>query len=201
MNGGRTASATRGTRHMDTLINNVARVLASPMPRRALLQMLAAGVAAGVFSRNVYAQFNDGNPCQQGSGRSTGCRCTLGGPANQCVTGTSCQACFDGGLPACTPAGGSCCHAADNANGQPGGAVVCTGAAGTCCASASQCCGTAGRSCCNGVCCSSGASCCGGVTCCASGATCCGSQCCNSNQCCRDGATCEASTGASGAPC
>lgn len=136
---------------MSFLIDEVARIVASPMPRRKCLKLLG-----GVLSGAVLAALSGGRAKAQ-TACSNGCQTTVDGQLQniRCNANTPCEACTNcccnnttvgGGVGAfgiCvpgTPCGGhGCCT-------DPAKPKCCTGSGntGNCCA-ASDTCGAAGR--------------------------------------------------------
>jgi hypothetical protein len=91
----------------DSLFDDVARVLASPMPRRQALARILSGLAAAALTTIVWparAQA-DSKTCKADSDCGTGSYC-----CNKkicCTTGQVC--CGSGANSLCCPQGGSCC--------------------------------------------------------------------------------------------
>jgi hypothetical protein len=93
---------------MSYLIDDVAKTLASPMPRRKAFRYLAGVLMGGIFA-----------PLAMACGAS-GCQCSNG---STCTSGI-CVVCQQGGS-ACISPGEKCCHAATN-GGNTNGSVVTT---------------------------------------------------------------------------
>jgi hypothetical protein len=118
---------------MSALFDEMARTLASPMPRRKAFKLLLGGVLGGVFAPYALAACN-----------TAGCRCTIS--PNSCDTGLTCVSCKSGNT-ACVPAGKSCCVDAGN-SGNAGSSLLCnTGQC--CCPSQGTCSSSTGTACTN----------------------------------------------------
>ena len=165
----RSESATANRRgEMNALIDDISRVIASPISRRRAFKMVSGAVGGALLTslglgraaRALGAQASSDSPC----------------PHN----GVKCNG-------QCYPAGYSCCSTVVCTNVQQCCTNHCCGNNQSCCGSGccnfgSTCCGnntccSYGVACCNGKCCTSpGAICCGG-TCCPEGYLCCANQC------------------------
>ena len=178
---------------MDKLINNLARVLATPMPRRKAVQLLTkavvGGIAMGFGTSRLAAQSQLPAQCGANVYESTG---TATGncdglaippdsvvpqcPAGCCIRTFGTNVCFS-----CTGTG-NCRRWRRNYTCTPiaAGQPCNTTTQSTCCAPPTV---AGGSTCCNGVCCAGGTSCTNQV-CCAAGSTGCNGVCCNSDQCC-----------------
>lgn len=127
---------------MSYLIDDVARILASPMPRRQALRFLSGALASGVLG-TFGAKWADAAACPKGT---TACGTTC------CEKGKAC--CTSSSKPFCITAGKICCGSTSCDHGQ------------TCCTtSARPFCATAGKTCCGSTSCSKGQTCCNGVCC------------------------------------
>jgi hypothetical protein len=148
---------------MSALLDDISRIIASPIPRRKALRLLSGVVGGGVLAYLGLGR------ASRGLGASVTCPRDKPVPCNG----------------ECYPAGYSCCGSAVCNRGQ-----LCIG--GNCCPSAQACfgkCCPSGQMCVNGKCCPSAQACFG--KCCPSGQTCCnGFQCCPSGQCCHHNTTC-----------
>ena len=157
---------------MSLLIDDVSRIVASPVSRRKMLGMLSGAIGGAMVASlglRTAAFAAAVPPCKAGQ---TPCGTTCCGSPKVCVNGICCPA----GDVNC---GGKCC---------PG---TCTN--GLCCGKNTtycngKCC-AAGNICCNGVCCTSSQAVCLNGKCCASGIVCNG-VCCNPNQICCEGKKC-----------
>jgi len=161
------ATTTR-SREMSALIDDVSRIVASPIPRRRALRLVSGVVAGGILT-------------SLGLGRASR---TLGAQVNTCTDGqVQCGAtCCYGDEMCC---GGTCYGAAVSASYSCCGGELCRKESEQCCTNhccrkTQTCCGlqccSAGRACCHGQCCAPRAVCCGN-TCCPEGHLCCQSRC------------------------
>jgi hypothetical protein len=113
-------------RSEETLFDEVARILASPMPRRRALGRIVGGLAAAALTTIVGPRVGRAqgapNMCQKDSDCGSGSYC-----CNKricCTTGQVC--CGSGSTSICCPPGGSCCgNGANTICCNPG--EVCTG--------------------------------------------------------------------------
>lgn len=151
---------------MSALIDDISRVIASPISRRRAFKMVSGAVGGAVLA-------------SLGWGRAAHAM-GMDGPANPPCDkhGVLC-----GGK--CYPPGYSCC-----------GRVVCDGfhhcCADHCCGVRQYCCGSRccdyGSTCCgNNTCCPFGVDCCHGKCCSTPGSKCCGNTCCPPGNFCCDG--------------
>lgn len=196
---------------MDKLIDNVARILGSPMPRRRALALLArslvAGVVVGGTASRLGAQsappcgtttYNGTTTTASNCNANVGCPTIGACPTNCCIQTISKNCSNQGGsnrrcdlTVTCAPiaAGAACSVTTQSTCCAPpavtGGSACCNG---TCCG--------AGTTCSNNVCCAAGSVGCGG-TCCPSPRVCCGVTCCSQGFCCVGGMC----TPSNGAPC
>src|SRR5438876_9175575 len=101
---------------MDRFFDEVAHVLAKPMPRRKAFRLIA-GVFVGVFTaRFAFALTADGCPCT----------------ANGDCTSGNCSFCAGGSPRACAPVGQACCVGGNvGGNGQCNPGTSC--AVNSCC--------------------------------------------------------------------
>jgi len=161
---------------MSALLDDISRIIASPIPRRQALRLLSGVVGGGVLTYLGRASRGLGVPAG-GAQAPEFIKC----PSGEFRCGTTC---CKNGLACCN---GKCC-----ARGQ----TCCNGtccARGMCCNGTSCC--TSGETCIAGKCCPSARSC-GGILgfsrpiCCPSGQTCCNRTCCPSGQCCNHGQRC-----------
>jgi hypothetical protein len=150
---------------MPYLIDDVARILASPMPRREALRLVGGALAGGILGtlglRHAAAQRKDDpddEKCRAGTTKC-GTRCCSG--AQVCCQETDFR-------PFCATAGKTCCGSTACVSGQ------------TCCRTSSRpFCATAGKTCC-------------GRTACDKDDVCCNGQCCKDHEVCENG-RCRAS--------
>ena len=174
---------------MNHLVDDAARILASPIPRRRMLRMLGGLIAGGLLGTVGIKRANAAT-CSPACKPGQLCCPGVGGPAfciaagKLCCGSSSCnagQTCCNGpsGSKICSPAGGFCC-----------GTTTCN-AGQTCCGSgASAYCIAAGKLCCGTGSCNAGQQCCGTGTstyCSPSGGSCCGNTgpgCSASQHCC-----------------
>jgi len=173
---------------MSHILDDIARIIASPMPRRRALQLLGATLAGGIFGSlgvrpiaaqqgNQGNQNNQGNQDNQGNKSKNNCGST-NCSKNQVCCNVSPYKAF------CATSGKTCCgNTAGDGNH-------------VCCKTGSQpFLATRGKTCCGNTSCASGQICC--TTCskpfCASkGHTCCGSTTCSSKQfCCNNTVCCD----------
>jgi hypothetical protein len=125
---------------MSYLIDDVARTLAGPMPRRKVFRYILGALLGGT----VFAPLAMANNCGSSSGRPDGCPCTGTGTA-QCSSPSTCKVCGGGGS-ACTPSGMACCVTGGGQQGT-GGKFCVTGQC--CCTSAQTCSNSTGTNCTN----------------------------------------------------
>ena len=163
---------------MSMLLDDVARIIASPISRRKAFRLVGGAVGGAVLaslglgrsSQGWAAQASLALPvCPRGSSL-----CTAG--KNSVCCGNILQKCCTDKGPYCCGVGQTCCQ-------------------GTCC--------PAGTSCCNGRCCANVLQrCCkdSGSYCCGAGQTCCQGKCCNQNRICCGGKCCTPGPSAS-TPC
>jgi hypothetical protein len=147
---------------MSSLFDDLARTLASPMPRRKTLKLLGQSLLGGFFA-----------PLALAACGTSGCPCTGTGQGT-CNTNLTCVTCGSGGS-ACVATGQICCKQGNSNNG--GGAAVCSASHG-----ASPCC--VGNGC--GATCGTGGSCCASGQCCCPGT----SSCSTSSNCGQGGVNC-----------
>jgi len=152
----------------DHLLDNVARIMASQVPRRQAVKLIASGFAAAVMAhfgiRSLLAQTSPS--LTQGS-NSVKCGNGYCPPGSSCINKQCCPSnlvCGSGTSQTCCPPLSTCI---DN----------------NCCASSQVCgktCCPAGQSCINGACCLTTQVCVtfNGPVCCASPNTCVAGQCC-----------------------
>lgn len=163
---------------MGALIDDISRIIASPLSRRQAFKLVTGSVGGAVlasmgFGRSAWAQKALVSSCPDSEvlcngncypPHSTCCGNRLVCNAQQICCSNS--YCCSNTTNCC---GTSCCPKTQ----------ICCG--GICCNVRTPCCGTmccpTPRSCCNGVCCVPFSSCCGGQTCCPPGSYCCGTQC------------------------
>jgi hypothetical protein len=123
--------------NMSYLIDDVAKTLASPMPRRQalsfLFKTLGGAALAAVFAGKVFGAC-DG---------SLHCPCSTG---NVCGSGLTCKTCTHGGNSCVTTATNeTCCTGGNNGNG--GGFI--SGGCGSVCCTPGQCCCASVNTCSN----------------------------------------------------
>ena len=174
------------------MIDEISRIIASPIPCRQAFRLLSRIVGGGLLaslglgraSRGLAAQVT----CSSGT-RLCGTECCpndllcCGGICYGVVTSQSYMCCGSSALcekilqQCCTD---HCCNNTHTCCGQfccPPSRQCCNG---TCCTAGAVCCGatccSAGRACCNGICCPAGASCCADA-CCPKGHFCCDNKC------------------------
>jgi len=184
---------------MNTLFDDLSRIIASPIPRRQALK-LASGVVGGAVvqalglertSRMWAAALEGPQALPAASCGKNQFRCpSSGSPSTCCATGSNC--CTDRGAYCC-PTGAACCKGFCCPSGQtccngaccPSGHCCGTGSSATCCRTPGNCFskGSVSRCCSPGTsgCQTSGTS----AVCCSAGRVCCGSG--VSNKCCRKG--------------
>ncbi len=165
---------------MSYLIDDVARVVASPIPRRQALRFLGGAIATGIFG-TLGAKLASAAGCPRGT---TACGSVC------CESGKIC--CNEAGYkPFCATNGKSCC----GGNSCDGGHTCCrTGSkpfqvtrgkaccGNTACNKGSICCTTSSRP----FCATGGKKCCGS-TACGNGQACCNTVCCAAHQICKNG--------------
>jgi|SRR5579884_266765 len=194
---------------MPNQFDEIARILASPMPRRRALgsigSIMAGGLLAalGVGKAEAQADRGDRGTGENGGQQNGGWVAKICRPA--CRNGQIC--CPGTGQPAfCVDPGSTCC----GNNACPPGETCCTGNDGrqfcsgpnrTCCGnracnSNQKCCTSGARAfcvdqaatCCGRHVCRGSQTCCGGFVCCRSNETCCiGRACCGPNEACING--------------
>ena len=162
---------------MSALIDDISRVIASPVSRRQAFKMVSGAVGGALLA-------------SLGLGRAAR---ILGAPP---VTAPKCpnhQVLCNG---KCYPSGYTCC----GTSACDGDQICCSN--NHCCDDAKTCCGSGccnrGSTCCGGkTCCGSGSTCCGNNTCCACGVACCNGKCCSTPRaiccggaCCPEGYLC-----------
>jgi hypothetical protein len=163
---------------MGALIDDISRVIASPVSRRHAFKMVTGSVGGAVlaslgFGRAARAQGSQADSCRDGEVRCNGrcyppgSKCCGVGVCSDRQTCCSNTHCCDGEQNCC---GSSCCPKSRNCCGE------------ICCSVRTDCCGTHAccprpRACCNDTCCRPFAACCGGTTCCPPGSYCCGTEC------------------------
>jgi hypothetical protein len=152
---------------MSYLIDDLARFMASPMPRRKAL-----GVLGGALGATLLGVFGP----RRGSAATSCPRGTTACGTICCKTGTTCcnqvgfhpfcatgavtcggtqTCCKTGPSPFCVPRGQTCCGSTSCRSGQ------------TCCNTSSRpFCVTTGRTCCGGASCGRGETCCNNTVCC-----------------------------------
>ncbi len=169
---------------MRYLLDDVARTLAGPMPRRQALRLLGGALAGGILGvlgvKQAGAQQNErdrgdrcgGTTCTRSQKccnnsfciPSTGVCC--GTSATSSCTGTQ-KCCTTGPTPFCIPGSGVCCGASAGTSCASG--RKCCPGSNFCAQNNDICCGTTScngnRVCCNSVCCGNNQVCCGGVCC------------------------------------
>jgi hypothetical protein len=158
-----TVRVVEGRREMSALIDDISRVIASPISRRKAVRLVGGAVGGAVLS-------------SLGLGRASR---ALGAQASNTVSCSGNQVLCNG---KCYPKGYTCC-----------GSRVCGSAdkccpGGYCCDTAQTCCGRAccarGETCCNGRCYPSTYTCCGGGVCDSDDKCCPGGYCCEKTQVC-----------------
>jgi hypothetical protein len=142
----RRAEAGLRTWNMSYFLDDVARILASPMPRRQSLRLLG-GLIAGTFLGNLGIR----QAIAQQSSANAETRCGTG--SLTCKSNQVC--CTTGSKPFCVTMGKSCC-----------GNTSCSSTAQTCCTTSSApFCITKGKTCCGKTSCDPSHVCCNGVCC------------------------------------
>lgn len=145
---------------MRHLTDDIARVLASPMPRRKAFKLFGGALAGGILASMGVKPAHASESC---------------GFFAHCTSSQKC--CTTGFLPFCAPASATCCGFGSCSSG------------GTCCGSGISATCANGGTCCGSQVCTSGDTCCGAGTfhaTCAKGGSCCGSQVCShGNKCCQ----------------
>ena len=142
---------------MSALLDDISRIIASPIPRRQALRLLGGVVGGGVLAYLGRGSRGLGAPAGGEQGPPRPFRC---GPHQFLCGGTCCdndRTCCNGN---CCPSGQTCC----NRNCCP---------AGHCCGD--HCCDK-GETCCGDHCCDKGETCCRN-RCCAPGRVCCNNRC------------------------
>ena len=143
---------------MQSVFDDVARILASPLPRRQALKLVGGALAGGVLGAlgvNPAAAQSNATKCKIGT-FACGTGCCSSNTQTCCTTGTS---------PFCVSKGKICCGSTSCSNNQ------------TCCTTGSKpFCATKGKTCCGSTSCSSDQTCCNG-TCCAKGQKCVNGRC------------------------
>lgn len=150
---------------MSNRLDDAARILASPLPRRQALR-LAGGALAGY----VLSTFGIRRAKAQNAPNTATAKCG----DHTCAKGQTC--CNTGKTPFCVTQGRTCCGNTSCGNGQ------------ACCSTGSTpFCVTQGRTCCGNTSCGNGQGCChtGSTPFCAEqGKTCCGNTSCGTSQTC-----------------
>jgi len=137
------------------MIDEISRIIASPIPRRQAFRLLGGVLGGGILA-------------SLGLGRaSRGLAAPVTCPSGTRLCGTGCCA---NNLLCC---GGTCYGASTSVNYNCCGTVLCRKSSQQCCTN--HCCTTT-QTCCGQSCCASGRACCNG-TCCASGYVCCSKKC------------------------
>jgi len=171
----------RRRHEMSAVMDDIARIIARPIPRRQALR-LVGGVVGGTIAAALGKAKGLGSWAAQVGGASVATSpkcgrgqfaCGTGSRAVCCSSGTTCCGNTTVGFTCCGSSQG-CCTDAKTA--------YCAPPRSTCCKGAS--CGST-QSCCNGKCCDklSHQTCCGTTSsgvCCSSGQVCCGGRCCKS---------------------
>ena len=146
---------------MGALIDDISRIIASPISRRQAFRLVGGAVLASL-----------------GVGRaSRGLGAPVKCPEGQVVCDTTCCHTYE------LCCGGTCYGATVNATYDCCGIALCLKSNQKCCTN--HCC-TKSQTCCGTSCCAAGTACCGGK-CCAAGAACCGTTCCPSGYFCCNG--------------
>jgi hypothetical protein len=200
---------------MGNLVDDAARILASPMPRRqavqALSRVLMGSLLAALGVRDSQGQASCRPPCSGGQqccpggdgdndaddrGRGfcvgssrTCCGSTSCAAGQTCCTGRNGQKfCIDAGRTCCGDDADDACRAGQTCCTGRGGRRFCSSSGGTCCGDTS--CTSDQRCCTTGsqpFCGRSDATCCGNTSC-VRGQTCCANTvCCGENQVCEGG--------------
>ena len=147
---------------MSFLIDDLARALASPMPRRqavrAVTGLLGGSVLGSLGLKRAIAQSAAG-ACPRGTTKC-GTIC--------CESGKTC--CTTSSKPFCITAGKVCC-----------GSFSCTKGKICCTTSSKPFCATAGKTCCGSTACGKGQTCCHNSTCCGPNQICKNGRCQSSN--------------------
>jgi len=162
---------------MASLVDEAARILAGPTPRRQALKLLAGALAGGILgtlgARRARAQVAPDAfgrcpggvaPCSYGGHTfcvSRGKTCC--GDTSGCNSTQTC--CTTGARPFCANSGTTCC-----------GNTACSNSTQTCCSGTTPFCAAKGTTCCGSTSCTSGQTCCSGA-CCAAGQTCSNGRC------------------------
>jgi len=142
---------------MSLLIDDLSRVIASPIPRRQALRL-----AGNMLGGGILTYLGLGRASRILAQQSRSCR------ADQVQCGKTCCYSFE------TCCDGRCYGREFKERATCCGSVVCSKSSQQCCTD--HCCRKT-ETCCGTQCCSSGQACCHGK-CCAPGAVCCGSACC-----------------------
>jgi hypothetical protein len=159
------------------LLDDIARIIASPIPRRRALRLVGGAVGGAVAAAMGQRMSWAAQVAGALNAPSRSC------PKGQTVCGTgTCAVCCSSGQTCQGPTSRGqyyCCN-----KGQSGCNGTCCGSGQTCCTSGNTavCC-SSGQTCCNGKCCNTAArqTCCGSGTsaiCCSSGMICCSGKCC-----------------------
>ena len=133
---------------MSFLIDEVARIVASPMPRRKALKLLGGALSGAVLASLSGRQAKAQASCSSNCGPLAGTRCNANspcepcancccGPSNTCVTGIPCggHGCLQGVPTAiCCGGTGNTGFFCDQASGHP--FCGCGGQQGLCCTTA-----------------------------------------------------------------
>lgn len=127
-----------GPTYMSYLMDDVARTLASPMPRRKAFRYLAGTLLGGIFAPLAMA-----GACTSPTAQN-GCDCTTAG---QCSSGI-CSPCptSQGGGSICVASGNKCCQKASGTGNQTDG-VACSNSFNCCCGSTGTCAVSSGSTC------------------------------------------------------
>jgi len=142
---------------MSLLIDDLSRIIASPMPRRKALRLAGNMLGGGILAYLGLGRASRGHAQPT---RSCG--------THQIQCGSTCCDSVE------TCCGGRCYGPDAKEHADCCGSVLCSKAAQQCCTD--HCCRKT-ESCCGSRCCASGQACCHGK-CCAPGQVCCGSTCC-----------------------
>ncbi len=136
---------------MSFFLDDISRILASPMPRRKALKLAGAAFAGGVLGKTTGLYAAQGPPC---SNLQTACGTTC------CTTATE-KCCTYGASTHCISKAKICC-----------GTASCLATQICCRSTASPFCAAAGSVCCGTIACSSGETCCASGVCCPKGTVC-----------------------------
>jgi hypothetical protein len=152
---------------MGALLDDVSRIVASPLPRRRAFKLVGAAFGGALFEALGLGRVS------RAWGQAQAVSCPKGSTlcGAQCCNSKNQFCCGTGARAVCCSSGDTCCGSTTVGFTCCGPGQTCCG--NKCCAPHQSCCGTGSAA----ICCSSGQTCCGnttvGFTCCGSGKGCC----------------------------